>query len=109
MRGTDGKPTVSMKTWISCLTGGNRKNGPVFGELTAGYGSSTGRQPMAAANGFRIQFAIQAEVARGNLSAAAAAIKWLTLSRIVRCSRPEHLIQLLRPEFKNAIHISMYE
>jgi len=39
MRGSDGKPRVCEKVWISYLTGGGDKLGEGFGKLTAGYGS----------------------------------------------------------------------
>ncbi len=39
MRGSDGKPTVCEKAWISYYTGSGESNAEGFGKLTAGYGS----------------------------------------------------------------------
>lgn len=39
MRGTDGKPRVCDKVWISYLTGGGEDNGEGTGRLTAGFGA----------------------------------------------------------------------
>lgn len=39
MRGSDGKPRVCERVWISYFTGSKDGNGEGFGKLTAGYGS----------------------------------------------------------------------
>ncbi|MBT4868451.1 MAG: hypothetical protein HON53_25360 [Planctomycetaceae bacterium] len=39
MRGTDGKPRVCQKVWISYLTGSREGNGVGTGKLTVGYGA----------------------------------------------------------------------